>query len=234
MGLLALREPNRGASEPAASPGADVFRKPALTALFKIPAYRLVVAGYVAQTFALGGFGTWAAAFLERVHNMKYAAADRFFGVALATTGLAATLAGGWLGTAWRKRSGAGYAWVLALSALAATPFAFAALTVSSLAWSKAALAAAMFLLFIPTGPVNTLILETVPVAMRARAVAASIFAIHLLGDLWSPKIVGELSFRFGDLQKAAVATLPVAIGISAVFWTCLAVQTRRAGAQAG
>jgi MFS family permease len=85
-----------------------------------------------------------------------------------------------------------------------------------------------MFLLFFSTGPVNTLILETVPVAMRASAMAASIFAIHLFGDLWSPKFVGYLSDRWGDLRQAVLWVLPGALIASAVFWCLLVVHTRR------
>jgi len=158
---------------------------------------------------------------------MKYADADRFFGMALVITGLTATAVGGLWGTAWQRRSRAGYASVLALSAAAAVPVSFAAFLIPDLLWAKVSLVAAMFLLFLSTGPVNTLILETVPVGQRAAAMAASIFAIHLGGDLWSPQLVGWLSSRLGDLREALVLTLPFAIVLCAVFWGWLAVAQR-------
>jgi nitrate/nitrite transporter NarK len=123
---------------------------------------------------------------------------------------------------------------VLALSALAAAPMAFAAFTLPDLTEAKAALAAAMFLLFLTTGPVNTLILETVPVGMRASAMAGSIFAIHRFGDLWSPRLVGALSDRWGDLQRACLWVLPVALIVCAFFWCWLVVWTRRGTATSG
>jgi hypothetical protein len=55
---------------------------------------------------------------------------------------------------------------------------------------------------------------------------AGSIFAIHLLGDLWSPQIVGGLSDRWGSLQHA-VLILPVALIGSAAFWSWLALRSR-------
>ena len=85
----------------------------------------------------------------------------------------------------------------------------------------------AMFFLFVPTGPVNTLILETVPVAQRAAAMAGSIFAIHFFGDLWSPKLVGLLSDHYGSLRQA-VLLLPVALFVAAVFWLWLALVQQR------
>lgn len=230
--LLLLREPARGAtatveeleSEKVATAGG--WRR--YLQLLKFPRYNLVIVGYIAQAFAMGGFSLWAPTFLFRVHHMNLEAAGRFFSEALAATGLVATLAGGFLATQWEKRTRTGYAWVLALSSLAAAPVAFAAFTLPDLDLAKAALVLAMFLLFLPTGPLNTLILETVPVTMRASAVAASIFSIHLFGDMWSPKLVGYLSDRWGDLQRAVLWVLPVTLIISAFFWCWLVVRTKR------
>lgn len=234
--LFLLREPPRGATEQvvgtakAETPGGwRVYRE-----LFNYPRYLLVIAGYVAQTFALGGFALWAPTFLYRVHHMKYEEAGRYFGLSLVVTGLVATLAGGFAATAWQRRTGTGYAWVLALSSLLTAPAAFAAFSAADLTSSKIALAAAMFLIFLATGPVNTLILETVPVGMRASAMAGSIFSIHMFGDLWSPRLVGHLSDRWGDLQKATLWVLPGALVVSAFFWCWLVLWTRRENARAG
>jgi hypothetical protein len=90
---------------------------------------------------------------------------------------------------------------------------------------------AAMFCLFLPVGPVNTLILETVPVACRASAMALSIFAIHMFGDLWSPQIVGYLSDRFQSLHLA-VLILPLALVVSALIWLRLAMRGAEAAAE--
>lgn len=59
----------------------------------------------------------------------------------------------------------------------------------------------------------------------RASAVALSVFAIHLLGDVPSPYIIGKLS----DLSSlgAAVMIVPGAVGICALLWLVAA----RAGA---
>ena len=166
------------------------------------------------------------------MHGMSVQSAAVFFGESLIVTGLVATVLGGLLATAWQRRSPAGYARVLALSALAAVPFSLAAFLIPGATLAKAALIGAMFLIFIPTGPVNTLILETVPAGMRASAMAASIFAIHLFGDLESPNLVGVISDRLGgDLQRAVLWTLPVALAASAVFWSRLALEL---GSQVG
>lgn len=224
--LFLLREPARGAMEAGAVTTAKPGWRSYFT-LFLFRDYRLVVAGYAAQTFALGGFALWAPTFLYRVHHMEFAAAGQFFGASLVGTGLLATIVGGLAGTAWRKKSPAGYAWVLGLSAIAAVPAAFAAFLLRDASLARGALIVSMFLLFLPTGPVNTLILETVPVAQRAAAMAASIFCIHFFGDLWSPRIIGRLSDRYGSLSQA-VLLLPVALALAAFFWLWLALVQRR------
>lgn len=230
LALTAVREPPRGVLDAdAGAPAEALGWLPSICCLVRIPAYRLVVAGYAAQTFALGAFANWAAAFLQRTHHMEMAAADRFFGLAVVATGFGATAVGGFWGSAWQRRSPAGYAGVLALSAIVAVPFSFAAFLVPDLFWAKAALVAAMFLLFLSTGPVNTLILETVPVTLRASAMALSIFAIHAGGDVWSSYLVGWLSDQLGDLRRAVLWTLPGAIAVCAIFWTVLAARLRAA-----
>src|ERR1035437_5288322 len=100
--------------------------------------------------------------------------AGEFYGVVLVVTGLVGTLIGGFAATAWQKRNRAGYAWSLGLSVLIAVPLAFGAFLAVSTFWSMTFLAAAMFFQFLPTGPVNTLILETAPVNLRASAMAVS------------------------------------------------------------
>jgi MFS transporter, Spinster family, sphingosine-1-phosphate transporter len=116
---------------------------------------------------------------------------------------------------------------LLAISSALAVPTVFAAFLLNDPAAARAALAVAMFLLFLSTGPVNTVILESVPATMRASAMAAAIFAIHLFGDLWSPWIVGAISARTHDLRSAVLWTLPPAIAVCAFFWSWLALRLR-------
>ena len=196
--------------------------------LFRIPDYLLVVLGYTAYTFALGAFGFWGPTFLHRAHGVPVDKAATFFGAVLVIAGLVGTLLGGFAATAWQKRNRAGYAWMLGLSVLIAVPLALGAFLAVSTFWSMAFLAAAMFFLFLSTGPVNTLILETTPVNLRASAMALSIFMIHLFGDMWSPEIVGRLADSFGGNLQRAVLILPFALLVAGAFWLALAFKTKR------
>jgi MFS transporter, Spinster family, sphingosine-1-phosphate transporter len=223
--LLPFAEPRRGQAEGAA------VAKPKLSdvfSLFKLRDFNLVVWGYTAYTFALGAFGVWGPTFLHRIHGVPNESAATFFGGVLVVAGLVGTMAGGFAATAWQKRNPAGYAWMLGLSVVSATPLATVAFLAGDKSVSMACLAAAMFCIFLGTGPVNTLILETVPVNLRASAMAMSIFCIHLFCDLWSSEIVGHLSDRWGSLQKA-VLILPAALCVAAVLWLALALKTKKA-----
>ncbi len=224
--LFWLKEPPREKSAAEAETRVG-FGLRAFLPLLESKAYRWVVAGYIAQTFAMGGFAQWAPTFLYREHGMELEAAGRFFGLSLVVMGLVATLGGGLAASAWQRRSGAGYSSLLALSSVCAVPVSFAAFLIPDPAVARMALAGAMLFLFLPTGPLNTLILETVPVHLRAKAMAGSIFAIHAFGDLWSPGLVGWISDLTGSLRKA-VLILPAALVLAAAFWISLAISQRR------
>jgi MFS family permease len=222
--LLPFQEPRRGQAELGVT---ETVKKPTLrdfARLFVNRDYQLVVWGYVAYTFALGAFAFWGPTFLEKVHHLSTVRADRFFGLVLVGTGLGGTLLGGFAATLWHKRNPAGYAWLLSTSILLAAPVAFIAFRSTDVGTSMTMLAVAMFLLFLSTGPVNTLILESVPLNLRASAMALSIFLIHLFGDMWSPEIVGRLTEAWGNDLRKGVMILPAMLLVGAVFWLLLAL----------
>lgn len=222
--LLWMREPERGEADARAGIVPDKA-KPKLRdvlQLARLSRYHLVVWGYTAYTFALGAFGFWGPAFLNRFHNVPNEKASLFFGAVLVVTGLVGTLIGGFAATAWQRRTPSGYAWLCGLSAAAAAPVSVVAFLSSNTTVSMACLALAMFLAFLSTGPINTLLLESVPANLRASAVAVSIFVMHLFGDFWSTEIVGHLSDVWNSL-RAAVMILPAALLVAGLLWVWLA-----------
>lgn len=223
--LLPFKEPARtGATD-------DSHKLPGLKdvlALFKSRDYNLSVWGYAAYTFALGAMAHWGPSLLHRAHGMELKAASDFFGYVLFGAGLGGTMLGGLAATAWQKRHPSGYAGTLALSMLLGAPAAWLAFTSPDKTTSMAALAVAMFCCFLGTGPINTLILESAPTALRASAMAGSIFIIHLFGDLWSPSIVGTLSDHWSSLAKALLI-LPAVLLLAGLLWGILAFLQHRA-----
>jgi hypothetical protein len=71
-------------------------------------------------------------------------------------------------------------------------------------------------LLFLNTAPLNAAIVNSVGAHIRATAIAVNLFTIHLLGDAFSPTLVGYISDR-SSLQTgflAAVVAVAIASGV--------------------
>jgi MFS family permease len=228
LSLLFLREPRRGEADGTATQGIDLPKTSLadILGLLRSRRYHLLVWGYTAQTFSIGAFGIWGPTFLNRVHQLPLGQASTLFGAMLAGAGLLATLLGGLIATHLRRKTPAGYVWVMAFSLVAALPACAFALMVGDATLSLIGLGASMFFLFLPTGPVTSEILEIVPIHLRATGVALCTFIMHLFGDWGSPTIVGAISDWTGSLQKG-VLILPLVLMIGAVLWCVLIRFTR-------
>jgi hypothetical protein len=139
------------------------------------------------------------------------------FGEIVVITGFVGTFAGGWLGDYLLKYSRQAYLWMSGGMTLLAVPVVYVALAAGAPSVFYPALIAAELLLFMSTGPINTAIVNLVNPLERASAVALSVLAIHLLGDVFSPSLIGVLSDHFS--LGNAVMVVPVAVVVSAVLW---------------
>ncbi|MGH8295564.1 MAG: spinster family MFS transporter [Steroidobacteraceae bacterium] len=224
--LLRLPDPPRGAKEEPEvcaqdAPGAPHVLQPGSWAVYlrllRQRPYVLTVLGYAAYTFALGGLAFWMPSFLERVRGIPAERASAGFGEIIVLTGFIGTFAGGWLGDYWLQYSRQAYLWMSGWITLLAVPAAYLALAAGAPSVFYPALIVAELLLFMSTGPINTAIVNLVSPVERASAVALSILAIHLLGDVLSPSIIGALS----DLSSLGTAVLivPGAVAVGAVLW---------------
>lgn len=187
--------------------------------------YVLVILGYAAYTFGLGGISVWMPTFLERVHHLSLAAANNQLGIITVVTGFGGALAGGWLGDRLLRRWREGYLWLSGTSALLAAPCAYLAFRLPP-PYYLYALFAAELLIFLSTGPVNSSILGLVAPSMRAASMALSILAIHFLGDGPSPAILGYLTDR--DSIQSAVMIIPVSVAVGGLIWLYAAWQGER------
>lgn len=169
-----------------------------------------------AMTFALGGLAQWAPSFLQRSFGLEVARGNTIFGMITVISGIIGTLAGGWLGDRFQRRSAAGYLYVSAVGFLLGAPLMILALTTSNLTLCLTAIFAAELFLFLNTGPLNTVLVNVVTPGRRAMGFAINIFVIHALGDAMSPAIIGSLSDRWG-LPRALLIT-PLAVLIAGCF----------------
>jgi MFS family permease len=185
--------------------------------LFRNGPYLLVVAGYAAYTFALGGLGYWMPAFLERSRGMSRSEATVTFGIIVVATGFVGTFLGGWLGDYFLPRTKQAYVWVSGIATLAAAPLTFVALTTHLKLLFMTTLVIAQVLIFMCTGPVNSAIVNAVSPLERATAVGLSVLLMHAFGDIPSPALIGALSDR-SSLERAFLV-VPVAVLISGLIW---------------
>ena len=58
--------------------------------------------------------------------------------------------------------------------------------------------------MFINAGPCNAIIANVVMPNMRAVACAVALVAVHLLGDIWSPTLMGWVADTFGQADSMA------------------------------
>ena len=75
----------------------------------------------------------------------------------------------------------------------------------------------AVFCLFFNTGPANTILANVTHPSIRATAFSINILVIHLLGDVPSPPLIGELSKHWGMNFAFTVVSFLILVG--GVLW---------------
>lgn len=207
-----------------------------LREIAKLPLFRRSVLGYCAYTAGVGAFAFWAPNFLVKQfpHDLNLKTANFWFGVVLIAGGAVGTFVGGrWADRGLRKLpqpSPEGpydapehKAAVNVLLRVCAAGMIIAAPLAAVCFFTPAYVAFFVIAfvvevgLFLSTSPVNAACLRSVPIERRASSMAATIFAIHLFGDLWSPAALGLLQDHL-DLRTAMMA-LPLTFAWSAYIW---------------
>jgi len=211
-----LRTPPRGGDAPHPEEDGKNAATGGYAALFRNRSFVCNTLAMAAMTFAIGGLAQWIPSFLHRVHALDVAKGNTLFGATTVLAGILGTLAGGWLGDRWQKKSGQGYLLVSGWGFLIGTPFAAWAILAPGLTSCMTAIFFAEFFLFLNTGPLNTVIINVTDPAVRAMAFAVNIFFIHALGDAVSPSILGWLSDRW-DLRSALLIT-PCAMALAGLL----------------
>jgi MFS transporter, Spinster family, sphingosine-1-phosphate transporter len=220
-------DPPRGINDPPA-PEPERHRSylATLGLLARNRDYVLAVVGYAAYTFAVGGMSFWVPAYLNRERAMALAEANYLVGAITVVAGIGGTFLGGYLADLLAPRIRQAHLYVSGVSMLLAIPFSWVAFTTRDPTLFAASLLVAEFLVFLSTGPINVVLVTVVPVAVRATAMAVSIFFIHLFGDAAAPIVIGAVSDRVG--LSNAVLVMPAIVGLSGLIWTGAAMQSAR------
>lgn len=197
-------------------------------ALYPLFLFRRAVFGYCAQTAAIGAFSFWAPKFLYAQHGLPLDRANFLFGTLTVVGGAIGTALGGALGDRasardWREtdrdlNAARGFLAVSAWGSLVAAPFALLAFLATTPTMFFIAIFVCEVALFTSTSPINAALLRSVPEQRRASAMAITILAIHLFGDLWSPPLVGFMADSMG-MRVGMLLSLPIAIAFSGWLW---------------
>ncbi len=209
--LSLIPEPERG--------GRDLLREDGergtIRGLTRNKAFWTATLGMAMMTFALGGMQVWMPTFLARVRGIPLERANLFFGASVAFNGIVATLIGGWLGDRLLRRSSGAYYLVSAIGMTIGIPLLLAAIFGTGM-FMFTAIVSAEFFLLLNTGPLNAAVVNSVGAHIRSSAIAVNLFTIHLLGDAFSPTLIGWISDKT-NLQTgflSAVAALIVSASI--------------------
>lgn len=222
LGLLALfmREPPRGQADGGGHGSLKGAKLSDYLVLLKTPSYVLDCAGMTAMTFAIGGISFWMPKYIADVRNMgTLGHVNTVFGGITVVGGLTATLLGGIVGDALRKRFPSSYFLVSGIGIIIAAPFVLLMLHASGI-WMWTFLFLAVFFLFFNTGPTNTILANVTHPSIRATGFALNILVIHALGDAASPPLLGKIGHHNWDAAFTLVAAIMVLAGVL-WLWGC-------------
>jgi len=209
--LWFLPEPPRGLSE-AEDTSAS---RSTLAGLAKNGAFLTATLGMAMYTFAVGGLQQWIPTFLVRLRHIPLDKAGVIFGGMAGFNGIVATLLGGWIGDRLLKRYFGAYYTFSGIAMFVAVPLMVATVYVTGRAM-YGAMFLAIFFLLIGTAPTNAALVNSVAPQIRSSALAVNIFVIHLLGDAFSPYLIGVISGKT-SLQTGFWAAFAAA-GISGLI----------------
>jgi predicted MFS family arabinose efflux permease len=211
LGLMLplLPEPKRGAQDRLAV----TVERGTFLGLWRNAAFWTATLGMAMMTFAVGGMQVWMPTFLSRIRGVPLAEANLRFGLMTLASGILATMLGGWLGDRMEAMRRGGHCLLSAIGMTLALPAVLLAIFRADAVMYPAIFLGEFFLL-LNTAPLNAAILNSVSAPIRSTAFAVNIFTIHLLGDAFSPSLMGYVSDRT-NLQIAFVAA-SVAIALSA------------------
>lgn len=161
--------------------------------------YTYSVLGMAFYTFAIGGLAYWLPTFLTVTRGIEQVRATTLLGLTTLFAAVIGMSGGGWLADRWGKTNPRALFLIPGSALVASVPFILVAVYSTSEPWIFAGIFLAEALMFINTGPCNAVIANVVMPNMRSAAYAVAIFGVHLLGDIWSPTLMGWVADTFGQ-----------------------------------
>ncbi|HEX6880081.1 MAG TPA: MFS transporter [Terriglobales bacterium] len=209
--LMFVEEPKRGSQDHLK----DSLERGTIFGLLKNGAFWSCTLGMAMMTFAIGGMQVWMPTFLSRVRNVPLDKANLIFGGMTLASGFLATITGGWLGDYLLRYTKGAYYLVSGIGMAIGVPAIYLAITYTGAPMYPAIFIAEFFVL-LNTAPLNAALVNSVSARIRATAVAVNIFVLHILGDAFSPTLMGHISDKTN--LRTAFLVVTVAVALSAII----------------
>jgi MFS family permease len=212
---LMIHDPGRGASEGKTHDAkTDRPRLKDYFDLFRTPTFVFNTAGMAAVTFTTGAYAVFGSTFYQTVRGLTATQAGVWIGGMTAVAGLVGIASGTKLADVLRARTRRAYLLLACAAVVAAIPPGMFAMLVPERLSSLSLMFVAMLLMATVLGPCNTVIADVVPANRRATGFSVYIFLIHLLGDISSPILIGELALWLG---RPSVVGSPIGQALAAI-----------------
>lgn len=169
-------------------------------ALWHNRSFVFTTGGMALMVFGLIGLNAWAPTLLMTVHQFSAAEAGAALGIIVGAAGIGGAALGGWLGDRLLPRGVGALLWLVGATTLAAVPCLAAVLFVTNPVALFACLALGLALIFMNVGPLDTVLIHVTAPKVRGAAFAFNVLAIHLIGEMPSPLVLGAVSDATGSL----------------------------------
>jgi MFS transporter, Spinster family, sphingosine-1-phosphate transporter len=180
-------------------------------ALLSNPLLVYILVGGVITAFSAGALIVWMPQFVTDVRQFRPRDAGLYIGAVGVAGGLLGVVTGSYLADWLYARWAWGRMATIGTGLILSSPFVMLSLYTTNHVLMMIYFFLGIFLLVWYTGPIIAVIHDVVPADVKATAQALYILLIHLLGDTFSPAIVGKLA-DLHDLQSALL--LPAMINV--------------------
>jgi MFS transporter, Spinster family, sphingosine-1-phosphate transporter len=206
-------------------PQVVIHQRTPVSALLSNPLLTYVLLGGVITAFSAGALIVWMPQFVTDVRQFRPRDAGLYVGAVGVSGGLLGVVTGSYLADWLYARWPWGRMATIGVGLILSCPFVTLSLYTTNHVAMLTYFFLGIFLMVWYTGPIIAVIHDVVPNDVKATAQALYILLIHLLGDTFSPAIVGKIA----DLHNLQTALLLPAV-INVVAGVIFLVGCRRVG----
>lgn len=168
-----------------------------LKSLLKNPAYIWIIISGTFVSFASGAFITWGIEFISRYKQYNVKDASLILGVGMMISSVIGVLIGSYIADWLHKKYTWGRSIVVAVSLIISAPLMFFGLADTNKFLFLVFFFSGAIFLSVYLGPVTAVLHDVVPKQFRASAFALYVLFIHLVGEAFSPAIIGIISDKY-------------------------------------